>query len=215
MYTSRGTVADNTIRDVRAGVIIMTRPIENVVVGNDVRDSEYGLVPVGSDSYYARNVLVDNGHGLAVSGHRSVYEENVVAGNAVGVRATTLFPTNWVVRNDIVDNDQQVETGRGPLRTWSRGDEGNYWGSLPIPDADGDGTLDRPYRPTGPVDGALREQPAAWTVSQAPSVVALRSTGTDLSGLRAAGVVDQSPRASPVQPTVLANVTENGREVSA
>jgi nitrous oxidase accessory protein NosD/nitrous oxide reductase accessory protein NosL len=208
MYTSRGTVADNTIRDTRAGVIIMTRPVENVVVGNDIRDSEYGFIPVGSDSYYARNVLVDNGHGLSVSGHRSVYEENVVAGNDVGVRATTLFPTNWVVRNDFVDNDLQVETGRGPLRTWSRSGEGNYWGDLPIPDADGDGSLDRPYRPTGPVDGALREQPAAWTVSQAPSAVALRATGTDLSGLRSAGVVDQSPRASPVNPVVVANVTD-------
>ncbi|WP_152042584.1 NosD domain-containing protein [Salinigranum salinum] len=211
MYTSRGLVANNTIRDTRAGIIIMTRPVENVVVGNDVRDSEYGFVPVGGDSYYAHNVLVDNDHGLSVSGHRSVYEGNVVANNGVGVRATTLFPTNWVVRNDVVDNDRQVETGRGPLRTWSRGDEGNYWGPLPIPDADGDGTLDRPYRPTGPVDGALRDEPAAWTVSQAPSVVALRAVGTDVSGLRSAGVVDQSPRASPANPARLANAT---REVA-
>jgi nitrous oxidase accessory protein NosD/nitrous oxide reductase accessory protein NosL len=207
MYTSRGLVADNTIRDTRAGVIIMTRPVENVVVGNDVRDSGYGFIPVGSDSYYARNVLVDNDHGLSVSGHRSVYEGNVVAGNGVGVRASTLFPTNWVVRNDIVGNDRQIETGRGPLRTWSRGDEGNYWGPLPIPDADGDGTLDRPYRPTGPVDGALRDQPAAWTVSRAPSAIALRAAGADVSGLRSAGVVDQSPRASPENPDLLANAT--------
>ncbi len=211
MYTSRGLVANNTIRDTRAGVIIMTRPVENSVVDNDIRDSEYGFIPVGSDSYYARNVLVDNGHGLSVSGHRSVYEENVVAGNDVGVRATTLFPTNWVVRNDFVANGEQIETGRGPLRTWSRGGEGNYWGPLPIPDADGDGTLDRPYRPTGPVGGVLRDHSAAWTVSQAPSAVALRAVGTDVSGLRSAGVVDQSPRAGPVAPEVVANVT---REVS-
>ncbi|WP_318570377.1 NosD domain-containing protein [Salinigranum marinum] len=207
MYTSRGLVANNTIRDTRAGIIIMTRPVENVVVGNDVRDSGYGVIPVGGDSYYARNVLADNDHGISVSGHRSVYEGNVIADNGVGVRASTLFPTNWVVGNDIVDNDQQIETGRGPLRTWSRGDEGNYWGPLPIPDADGDGVLDRPYRPTGPVDGALRDQPAAWTVSRAPSAVALRAAGTDVSGLRSAGVVDRSPRASPATPDQLANAT--------
>jgi nitrous oxidase accessory protein NosD/nitrous oxide reductase accessory protein NosL len=211
MYTSRGLVANNTIRDTRAGVIVMTRPVENVVVGNDVRDSGYGLLPVGGDSYYAHNTFAGNDHGLAVAGHRSVYEGNLVADNGVGIRAATLFPTNWVVGNDVVDNDRQVETGRGPLRTWSRGDEGNYWGDLPIPDADGDGTLDRPYRPTGPVDGVLREEPAAWTVSRAPSAVALRAVGTDVSGLRSAGVVDRVPRATPANPDRLANAT---REVS-
>ncbi|MFB6160528.1 MAG: NosD domain-containing protein [Haloferacaceae archaeon] len=211
MYTSHGLVANNTVRDANAGIIIMTRPVENVVVSNDVRNSEYGFVPVGSDSYYARNVLVDNEYGLVVAGHRSVYEENVVAGNGVGVRTTSLFPTNWVVRNDVVGNERQVRAGQGPLRTWSHRGEGNYWGELPIPDADGDGTLDRPYRPTGPVDGALQEQPAAWTLSRAPSVVALRTVNADVSGLRTAGVVDRSPRAAPVRPGVPpANASEVG-----
>jgi nitrous oxidase accessory protein NosD/nitrous oxide reductase accessory protein NosL len=210
MYTSRGLVADNVVRDAGTGIVIMTRPVGNAVVGNDVRDSEVGFLPVGSESYYAGNVLVDNGLGLSVSGHRSVFEGNVVAGNDVGVRAGTLFPTNWVVGNDVVDNDRAVETDRGPLRTWSHGDEGNYWGRLPVPDADADGVHDRPYRPTGPVDAALGERPAAWTVSRAPATVALRAVRTDVAGLRRAGVVDRAPRTRPVHPEVLASPNATG-----
>ncbi|WP_304999725.1 NosD domain-containing protein, partial [Haloferax sp. Atlit-4N] len=133
----------------------MTRPTGNLIVGNDVRQSTYGVVPAGGDSYYARNVVVDNERGLQVAGDRNAFIENVVLDNGIGARASDILPSNWVLRNDFEGNEQTVESTIGPLRTWSHGGVGNYWGPLPIPDGDDDGVYVRPYRPSGSVDSRL------------------------------------------------------------
>ncbi|MFC6726193.1 nitrous oxide reductase family maturation protein NosD, partial [Halobium palmae] len=159
MYTSHTLVADNVVRGTLTGVIVMTQPTDNVVVGNDVRTSEYGVVPAGRDSLYANNVLVDNGYGLQVSGDGNAFVDNAVVGNDVGVRTTDILPSSWVLRNDVVGNGERVESEIGPLRTWSHRGVGNYWGPLPLVDADGDGVYDRGYQPTGAVDSRLGETP--------------------------------------------------------
>ncbi|KAB1189033.1 MULTISPECIES: NosD domain-containing protein [Haloferax] len=210
MYTSNMLVADNVVRENRVGVIIMTRPVGNLVVGNDVRDSDFGFIPAGSDTYVADNVFADNEYGMDVSGDRQVYTRNVVVGNDVGVRGSSTFPTNVVVGNDIVDNDVQVESTLGPMRTWTREGDGNYWGDLPLEDTDGDGVYDRAFQPSGPVDAELGRDSAALTLSRSPMMDALRRARDDVAGLRGSGVVDAAPRTNPVQPDVVAglNTTE-------
>ncbi|ELZ91666.1 copper-binding protein [Haloferax mucosum ATCC BAA-1512] len=210
MYTSNVLIADNVVRDNRIGVIIMTRPVGNLVVGNDVRNSNFGFIPAGSDTYVADNVFADGEYGMDVSGDRQVYVRNVVVGNDIGVRGSSTFPTNVVVRNDIVGNDVQVESSLGPMRTWTREGDGNYWGDLPLEDANDDGVYDRAYQPTGPVDSALGRDPAALALSRSPVMGALRRARDDVSGLRGSGVVDAAARTKPVQPDVLAdrNATE-------
>ncbi|AKU06998.1 NosD domain-containing protein [Haloferax gibbonsii] len=210
MYTSDALVADNVVRGDRIGVVLMTRPVGNLVVGNDVRESDFGFMPAGSDTYVADNVFADNDYGMDVSGDRQVYVGNVVAGNGVGIRGSSTFPTNVVVRNDIVDNDVRVESSLGPMRTWTAGGEGNYWGDLPLEDADGDGVYDRAYQPSGAVDAELGREPGALALSESPAVRALRRARDAVSGLRGSGVVDAAPRAEPVRPETLAalNATE-------
>jgi len=204
MYTSDALVANNTVRDAStAGLIVMTRPAGNALVGNDVRDSRIGISATGSAAYVAGNVLAGNEYGLYVNGKRSLYARNAIAGNAVGVRAQTILPTNRVVGNDVVDNGEQVAVGGGPLRVWTVDGRGNYWGPLPILDRDGDGILDRAYAPTGPVDGALHRSPAAATLAASPAAELLRALQASVPGLRRAGVVDTAPLASPVRPAVL------------
>ncbi|AFK18587.2 copper ABC transporter substrate-binding protein [Haloferax mediterranei ATCC 33500] len=210
MYTSDMLVADNVVRENRIGVIIMTRPVGNLVVGNDVQDSNFGFIPAGSDTYVADNVFANNEYGMDVSGDRQVYVRNVVAGNEIGVRGSSTFPTNVVVRNDIVDNDVQVESALGPMRTWTREGDGNYWGDLPLEDADGDGVYDRAFQPSGPVDAELGRSPTALVLSRSPVMDALRRARDDVAGLRGSGVVDAASRTEPVQPDVLARVNATG-----
>ncbi|WP_416839086.1 NosD domain-containing protein [Haloferax sp. DFSO52] len=210
MYTSDVLVADNVVRDRRIGVIIMTRPVGNLVVGNDVRESGLGFIPAGSDTYVADNVFADNKFGMTVTGDRQVFTRNVVVGNDVGVHGSSTFPTNVVIRNDIVGNERHVDSSHGPMRTWTRNGAGNYWGALPLEDIDGDGVYDRAFQPSGPVDAELGRHPAALTLSRAPMMDALRTARDDVAGLRSPGVVDAAPRTDPVQPDVLAtlNATE-------
>ncbi|WP_411962794.1 NosD domain-containing protein [Haloferax sp. YSMS24] len=208
MYTSDALVADNVVRDARVGVIIMTRPVGNLVVGNDVRESGLGFIPAGSETYVADNVFADNEFGMTVSGDRQVFTRNVVVRNEIGVHGSSTFPTNVVIRNDIVDNDQHVDSKLGPMRTWTRDGQGNYWGDLPLEDADGDGAYDRAFQPSGPVDAELGRHPAALTLSQSPVMDALRRARTEVAGLRGSGVVDAAPRTTPVRPDALAALNE-------
>jgi nitrous oxidase accessory protein NosD len=208
MYTSRTLVRGNAVRDANMGVVVMTRPTGNAVVGNDVRESRIGVSAVGSGSLIAANRLVDNEYGLYVNAYRSRYVRNTVVGNDVGVRADTIFPTNDVVGNDVVGNERQVMVRGGPVRFWSVGGEGNYWGEIPLRDDDGDGVTERSYYPTGAVDRHLGRTAGAETVAESPTASLVRSLRASLPGLRAAGVVDEAPRTRPVRPGVLANVTD-------
>jgi len=205
MYTSGTLVANLTVRDADVGIIVMTRPESNHLVDNDVRGCEVGISPSGGYNYVAGNVLVDNGIGFYVAGSRSLFERNVATGNEFGIRAATVLPTNQVVRNDVVGNDRPVKAVTGPTRVWSVGDEGNYWGRVGR-DADGDGVVDRQYRPTGAVDALVPSTPGARTLAASPAVAALRAVQSSVPGLRTVGVVDAAPRADPVRPGTLARL---------
>lgn len=199
MYTSDALVANNTVRRADVGVIVMTRPTGNLVVGNDVRDSDVGTSVIGSASWITANTFADNRIGMYVSARRSRYERNVVVRNEVGIRASSIIPTAQVTANDVVDNDRAVLGILGPLRIC----RGNYWDGAPGRDRDGDGTLDRAYQPTGPVDGRVGQTPGAETLAHSPALVALRELQSFVPGLRGTGVIDPEPRADPVRPATL------------
>jgi nitrous oxidase accessory protein NosD/nitrous oxide reductase accessory protein NosL len=208
MYTSNLLVRENHARDETIGIVLMTRPAGNVVVDNDVRDSEIGLATSGTASYYARNVLADNARGLSIGGSRSLVVHNTVVGNEVGLRGATILPTNSVYANDVVDNERTVRVGTGPVRVWSAGGEGNYWGPLPFRDRDGDGHYDRSFRPSSPV-GERAQVPGAPTLARSPALDTLRAVQGTVPGLRESAVVDDAPRTRPARPVVLSRVRAN------
>ncbi|MEF8886164.1 MAG: NosD domain-containing protein [Haloarculaceae archaeon] len=203
MYTSDTLVADNSVRETQVGVVVMTRPRGNLLVGNDVRDSGRGVSVDGSTSLVARNVLADNGLGLSVGADRSVVTHNSVVRNEVGVRDGTLLPTNDIFGNDILANGRAVEVAPGSRDTWAVDGRGNYWGTVPGRDRDGDGVVDRPYRPTDTVDAAAGRSAGAATLADSPSVAVVRGFQRAVPGLRAEGAIDPSPLARPVRPEVL------------
>ncbi|MFB6352454.1 MAG: NosD domain-containing protein [Halobacteriales archaeon] len=193
MYTSDALVANNTARETNTGLIVMTRPSGNLLVDDDVRDSRAGIYVAGSASYVAGNVVVANGIGLYLSSRRSLVERNRVAANDVGLRAASLVPTNRVVANDVVDNRRPALAILGPLRVWP----GNFWAGAPGRDRDGDGRLDRPFHPTGPVDRRVGRVPGAATLARSPAVTAIRELQGLVPGLSGTGVVDPEPLARP------------------
>lgn len=209
MYTSETLVSNNTIRNESAAIIIMTRPTGNLIVGNHVSESAFGISSSGSLSYYAENVVVGNKYGIDVSGTRSLYTHNTVLGNTYGLRGSTLLPTNVVTGNDVVDNRYPVSSELGPLRVWTATGRGNYWGPMPAQDENGDGFYNRAFRPTGPVDSRLHDTVGARTIARAPAVSITRSVQESVPGLRATGVVDTAPRVTPARPERLTAVRTN------
>jgi len=191
MYTSETLVRNNSIRDKDlSGVIIMTRPTGNYVVGNDVRGSQNGVSTVGTRSYFADNVLVDNDNGLRIGARSSVYTRNVMAGNDHGARASSILPSNEVVENDFVDNGVQVTSAEGAMRIWGDDGVGNYWSNAP------QGTDE--FRPTDRVDSSVTSVDGMVTVRESPSYALFRGLETVIPGMRSSGVIDESPLDEPV-----------------
>ncbi|USZ69487.1 nitrous oxide reductase accessory protein NosL [Halorussus salilacus] len=215
MYTSDALVANNTVRGADTGVVVMTRPTGNLIVGNDARDNGVGVNVGGEASYVADNVVADNRYGLKAPSKVSLYERNVVARNEIGVRAASIIPTNRVVSNDFVDNDEDVSAYLGPLRVWTAEGRGNYWDDAPGVDADGDGTIDRSFHPSGPVDGRVGDVPGASTLAQSPAQAAIRTLQGLVPGLRPTGVVDEAPLAEPVRPDALAETNRTDEPANA
>ncbi len=196
MFTSDTYIANNTVRDAYSGIVVMTRPVGNVVVGNDVRESRSGIVTAGGDTYVARNVLVDNSYGLKIGTRTSVYEKNVMVENGVGARASGIIASNRVVSNDFVDNDRSATSLYGSLRIWSSDGIGNYW-SRNVDLGSESGSESESYRPTGVVESDLRK-PGYVTLSESPALKGLRSLEGTVPGMRAEGIVDQSPSESRI-----------------
>lgn len=197
MYTSDTLIADNIARrEVFAGATIMTNPSGNAVVGNDVRNSSSGLDISGSHTYVAENTLADNDRGILAGTDRTLYERNVLYGNDLGFRTGTIRPSNRVVKNDFVANDQQVAVGAGPLRIWNYDGEGNYWSGRPS--AFGDG----PYSPTAPLDSNLQSD-GVGTLASSPAATALELVRDTVAGSRQSEVLDTTPQSEPVRPRTI------------
>ena len=193
MYTSNALFMENcATHQALSGVIVMTSPSGIAIADNIVMDTEQGISTSGSDSYIGGNMVVETRQAVRTSARNSLYVENTIVGNEVGFRASAVFPTSVVVRNDVVDNERHVRATTGPLRVWSRDGEGNYWSG-----AEG---LDRRYSPTDPVDSRLHRTEAARTLASAPIVRSLRALRGSVPGMRGESVVDAAPRDTPANP---------------
>lgn len=191
MYTSDALFVDNCASEQAfSGITVMTSPRGNSIADNVITDTEQGISTSGSDSYIGGNLIVGTNQAIRTSARNSLYTENTVVGNAVGFRASSVFPTSVVVRNDVADNDWHVRATTGPLRVWSQDGEGNYWS--------GAEDLERRYSPTDPVDGRLHRSEAARTLASAPVVYGLRTLRGAVPGMRGKSVIDVSPRSEPV-----------------
>ena len=201
MYTSRSLVADNVARGQEyAGVVVMTNPVANAIVGNDVRHSGSGVMLAGSRSYIAHNVVVDTTQAMSTNADRSLYEHNVLYRNDIGVRASTVLPSNIVTENDFIANDRHAISGPGPLRVYTHDGRGNYWsGAYDLTGRAGP-VLAQSYSPTDSVDRRLHQTDAAVVLRSAPSVRGLRALRGTTPGFRRGSIVDRAPLTEPANP---------------
>jgi len=190
MFTSGTLIRGNTVRnESTAGIVVMTYPMSNYIVDNDVRKSRNGLLTVGGRSYFADNVLVNNQKGLGVGTRTSVYTRNVVAGNELGLSVSTILPSNKVTRNDFVENGIQVTSSEGAMRVWGDGEAGNYWSNAP--------RGANSFRPTDPIDSSVTATSGMLTVRRSPAYILLRGLDGVVPGM-SSGIVDEDPLEEPV-----------------
>lgn len=202
MHTSGALFADNTVRDQElGGIMLMTDPNGNMIVGNDVRRSAHGITTVGSANLVADNLVADNAYGLRMADHDTRYEGNVLVDNDVGARVAGFLPTNTVVSNDFVGNTQQLELGFGPLEVWSERGSGNYWGF--DRSAGMSTSIDRPFAPADPVDSRIDRVDGALTLANSPGIAGVAALRDSIPGLRQ-GVIDTHPLDRPANPDRLA-----------
>jgi len=202
MYTSDSLIADNLARGQdSAGITIMTSPTRNAVVGNDVRDAAVGILPSGTYSYVAENVLVFNDVGFSTGTGQSLYEHNVVYGNDIGARTGSARPSNRIVRNDFVANEQHASAGVGPLRIWTHDGVGNYWEGARADPVDA--SVDQSYSPTSNLDGQRHRVSGVVTLSESPARTALDVLRDSVPGMRDGAIVDTAPLSAPVNPELV------------
>ncbi len=204
MHTSDSLIADNSVSGQESGgITIMTDPAGNAVVGNEVRDAAAGILPAGSRSYIAENVIAGNDRGMSTGASNSLYERNVIYGNDVGISASSIRPSNRVVENDIVNNDVPARPSTGPLLIWTHEGVGNYW----------DGATVHPgqerYSPSDPVEGKLLSTPGAVTLSASPAAMTLDAVRDTTPGMREGNIIDTAPLSEPVNPEMIAELEED------
>lgn len=203
MHNDGALLADNEIHNTAtAGVYVMTGPERNAIVGNEITGSSFGLSVGGSDNYVADNVVAENDVGMKMDATASIYEGNLFAGNDVGANERAMLPTNRIVGNDFVGNDEHAIAGSGPLRIWTHDGAGNYWQGATGP-YDGY-PPDRPYTPTDPVDSRLHKTDGTPTLARAPAVDALAGFEESVSGMQTGSIVDLAPDCEPNDPERLA-----------
>lgn len=199
MFTSNGLLANNVIAGQETtGIYVMTGPVGNGIVGNEISDTWTGISVGGSNTYVADNVLTGNDLGLRIDAVASIFEKNVIADNRRGAETWAVLPTNRVTHNDFVGNEHHVAVSSGRVRVWSHDGEGNYWEGA-VGKTDGT-VLQRPYTPTGPVDGRLHRIDGATTLAQAPALDALAGFGGAVPGMRSDDLVDVAPLCAPANP---------------
>ncbi|MGM0606604.1 MAG: right-handed parallel beta-helix repeat-containing protein, partial [Halobacteriota archaeon] len=199
MHTSDSVLANNTFSGQEfGGITIMTNPTRNAIVDNVVTNTSNAISTGGSYSYTARNVAVDSRLGISTSAVSSLYEDNVVYNNEYGMRTGSVLATSRVVRNDYVANEQHAGASAGPLRIWAHEGVGNYWEGAT--GSSTDGTYDRAYSPTDPVEGQLHRNPTLRTVTESPVTAGLRLLRGAAPGLRSGSILDPSPQVAPQNP---------------
>lgn len=195
LFGPRILVANTTVEDVWTGIYLETRSYGNTVVRNRLHNDLNGLIVAGQSNFVARNTLVHNDLGLQVHGQFARYTHNTLAYNRVGAESGALLPLNRVGANDFVGNGRYVSTQAwNVLHVW----RGNYWTGAPGANWDGSRHLDRPFRPTGPVDRRVTTT-GAPTLARSPALGTLRRLQRVVPGLQGAGVLDPRPLAQPAR----------------
>jgi nitrous oxidase accessory protein len=155
-----------------------------------------GLLFKACDDVIAEsNLVADNARGIFLEGsYRNVFRGNVVAESDVAIVLYDSCAGNRFEGNSFVANMTPLSlVGR---RTDTRFD-GNYWSGNDIPDLDGDGRSDAPYRLSTVFDHFRENLTAADLMTQSFAAAALGWAERAFPVLEPVTVEDHAPLARP------------------
>ena len=199
MYSDDNTFEDNVFENGDAGTALMySRRLtfrRNQFLHNRGFAS-VGLLFKTCDEILAEdNLIADNARGIFLEGSTgNVFRGNAIVGSDIAIvlfdsTATTTFSGNSFVGN------------LSPLSLVGRHTDtvftGNYWSANTVPDLDGDGRSDAPYRLSSLFDHFRSNLTAADLFSRSLSADALAAAEQALPVLDPVDVVDGSPLAKP------------------
>jgi nitrous oxidase accessory protein len=147
------------------------------------------------------NLIADNARGIFLEGSaRNVFRRNVVAESDAAIVLYDSCSATRFDGNSFVGNLTPLEfVGR---RTDTRFD-GNYWSGNDVPDLDGDGRSDRPYRLSSTFDHFRANLTAADLFTQSLGAAALAAAERAFPVLDPSPVEDRAPLArAPELPEV-------------
>jgi nitrous oxidase accessory protein len=197
MYSDDNVFEDNAFENGAAGAALMYS--RRIVFRRNRFLHNRGFASVGlllkscDDVLAEDNLLADNARGLFVEGsYRNVFRRNVIA---MSDQAIVLYDSgggNTFTGNVFAANFTPLSlVGR---RTDSIFD-GNYWSDHPVPDLDGDGISDRPYRLSSVFDHLRGNLTAADLFARGTAASALAAAEQAFPVLDTVPVVDAHPLA--------------------
>jgi nitrous oxidase accessory protein len=219
--SSHGVVSGNEARDLRYGVHYMFADdnrfednlFENGAAGAALMYSRRivfrrnrflhnrGFASVGllfkacDDVTAESNLIADNARGIFLEGSaRNVFRGNVVGESDAAIVLYDSCSANRFEGHSFVGNMTPLQlVGR---RTDTKFD-GNYWSENDVPDLDGDGRSDRPYRLSSTFDHLRGNLTAADLFTQSLGAAALAAAERAFPVLDPLPVEDRAPLASP------------------
>lgn len=219
--SSHGVVAGNTARDLRYGLHYMFADdnrfednlFENGAAGAALMYSRrilfrrnrflhnrgfasVGLLLKACDDVTAEsNLIADNARGIFLEGSsRNVFRGNVVAESDAAIVLYDSCSATRFDGNSFVQNLTPLEfVGRRTDTVF----DGNYWSENDVPDLDGDGRSDRPYRLSSAFDHFRGNLTAADLFTQGIGATALAAAERAFPVLDPSPVEDRAPLARP------------------
>lgn len=200
MFSDDNVFEDNTFENGAAGTALMYS--RRIVFRRNRFLHNRGFASVGllfkacEDDVAESNLIADNARGIFLEGSfRNLFRGNVVAESDVAIALYDSCSGNRFVDNVFLANLTPLSlVGR---RTDTDFD-GNYWSTNGVPDLDGDGRSDRPYRLASVFDHLRGNLTAADLFTESVAAQALGAAEGAFPILEDLPVADHSPLARSV-----------------
>ncbi len=159
----------NGILDSEQGITLGEEATGNVIESNTILKGAYGISLLGSYNWILKNLIAQESRGILCpeTYARSVTRSNEIRGNVFADNGQHLYMNldsmgNHIGENAFLGDASALVADNGTGNSWTIGGVGNFWGTVSVADANGDGVGDSPVvvYPSTAADAAPR---ATWT----------------------------------------------------
>jgi nitrous oxidase accessory protein len=221
MYSNNNIFKNNVFRaNLVGGFLMYSKNIRfenNIFIQNQGIASGYGVGFKDIDLVTAvGNKFIDNRVGIYMDNTPTSYniwntlEDNKIAFNDIGVSLMPSIERNRIIKNNFIDNNEQVEVrGGGTLKgnQWFANNEGNYWSDYKGYDNNNDGIGDFPYVAESLFEDMIDRNSVLRVFIHSPVTQALDIASKAFPVFRPAPKLkDEYPLISPTQSHIVSDV---------